>query len=123
MLLYPNTPKGTFLVRTREEINSYALSVRFFKYNELKKYKEPIVKHFMLRFNPTRREYELGGLVNRSFTVHRLEDLTRHLVTLYIFLFLIAQDLIARLSLPGSHELGVRLTGPVRAYRPPEKFA
>ena len=69
MLLYPNTPNGTFLVRPREQSNSYALSVRFFKFNEMKNYKEPTVKHFMLNYNAVRREYELGGLTYRSFTV------------------------------------------------------
>ena len=72
LLLYPNTPNGTFIVRPREERNSYALSVRFCKYNE------PIVNHFMVSLNSKRREYELDGLINRSFMVHCLEDLTRN---------------------------------------------
>ena len=52
LLLYPNTPIGTYLVRPRDEQNSYALSCHHFYEDTYR----PTVRHFLLSFDPHRRE-------------------------------------------------------------------
>ena len=121
LLLYPNTPIGTYLVRPRDEQNSYALSCLHFYEDTYR----PTVKHFLLSFDPHRREYKCAGITNKAsdYAICYFQRLKLTPLVLCICLRVHLQKLIECFHSPEGSALGVKLTAPVRRpFRPPLTF-